>query len=199
VVLAAGAIGTPAILLRSGLGDAHVGKRTFLHPVSLCAVMPQRIEPYNGAPQTVYSDHFMHTQPLDGPLGYKLEVPPVHPLLMGVTLPGLASTCQPDAATAHLHVMLALLRDGFHPDSQGGQVRLRSDGSPELDYPLNDVLWDGVRRSWLTMAELQFAAGARQVQVIHEQAPLQSSWKEAREMIASWHSSPCWPGWSARM
>jgi hypothetical protein len=70
-----------------------VGKRTFLHPVSLCgAIMPQRIEPYNGAPQTVYSDHFMHTQPLDGPLGYKLEVPPVHPLLMGVTLPGLVST-----------------------------------------------------------------------------------------------------------
>lgn len=185
VVLAAGAIGTPAILLRSGLGDAHVGKRTFLHPVSLCgAIMPQRIEPYNGAPQTVYSDHFMHTQPLDGPLGYKLEVPPVHPLLMGVTLPGfgphMAMLMQ---QLPNLHVTLALLRDGFHPDSQGGQVRLRSDGSPELDYPLNDVLWDGVRRSWLTMAELQFAAGARQVQVIHEQAPLQSSWKAARELI----------------
>ncbi|WP_240902459.1 GMC family oxidoreductase N-terminal domain-containing protein [Aquitalea denitrificans] len=185
VVLAAGAIGTPAILLRSGLGDAHVGKRTFLHPVSICgAVMPQRIEPYNGAPQTVYSDHFMHTQPLDGPLGYKLEVPPVHPLLMGVTLPGfgqhMATLMQ---QLPNLHVMLALLRDGFHPDSLGGQVRLRADGSPELDYPLNDVLWDGVRRSWLTMAELQFAAGARQVQVIHEQAALQSRWKAAREMI----------------
>ncbi len=186
VVLAAGSIGTPAILLRSGLADSHVGQRTFLHPVAICgAVMPQRIEAYNGAPQTVYSDHFMHTQPLDGPLGYKLEVPPVHPLLVGVTLSGFGQqTASLMQQLPHLHVMLALLRDGFHPDSQGGVVRLRADGSPELDYPLNDVLWDGVRRSWLTMAELQFAAGARQVQVIHEQAPLLSSWKETREMIA---------------
>jgi choline dehydrogenase-like flavoprotein len=186
VVLAAGSIGTPAILLRSGLGGAQVGKRTFLHPVAISgAVMPQRIEAYNGAPQTVYSDHFMHTQPLDGPLGYKLEVPPVHPLLVGVTLSGFGQhTASLMQQLPHLHVMLALLRDGFHPDSQGGVVRLRADGSPELDYPLNDVLWDGVRRSWLTMAELQFAAGARQVQVIHEQAPLMSGWNETREMIA---------------
>ncbi len=185
VVLAAGAIGSPAILLRSQLGGAQVGKRTFLHPVVVSgAVMPQRIEAYNGAPQTVYSDHFMHTQPLDGPLGYKLEVPPVHPLLMGVTLSGFgAGSAGLMQQLPHLQVVLALLRDGFHPDSQGGQVRLRQDGSPELDYPLNDVLWDGVRRSWLTMAELQFAAGARQVQVLHEQADLQSSWKAAREQI----------------
>jgi len=185
VVLAAGAIGSPAILLRSRLGGEHVGKRTFLHPVVISgAIMPQRIEAFNGAPQTVYSDHFMHTQALDGPLGYKLEVPPVHPLLMGVTLsgfgPGTAAMMQ---QLPHLQVILALLRDGFHPDSQGGQVRLRVDGSPELDYPLNDVLWDGVRRSWLTMAELQFAAGARQVQILHEEAGLQSSWKAAREHI----------------
>lgn len=185
VVLAAGAIGTPAILLRSGLGGEQVGRRTFLHPVAICgAVMPQRIEPYNGAPQTVYSDHFMHTQSLDGPLGYKLEVPPVHPLLLGVTLSGFgADSSALMQQLPHLQVILALLRDGFHPDSQGGQVRLRQDGSPELDYPLNDVLWDGVRRSWLTMAELQFAAGARQVQVIHEQAALQDSWQATRQMI----------------
>ncbi|PXX50430.1 GMC family oxidoreductase [Aquitalea magnusonii] len=185
VVLAAGAIGSPAILLRSQLGGAQVGRRTFLHPVVVSgAVMPQRIEAYNGAPQTVYSDHFMHTQPLDGPLGYKLEVPPVHPLLMGVTLSGFgAASAGLMQQLPHLQVVLALLRDGFHPDSQGGQVRLRQDGSPELDYPLNDVLWDGVRRSWLTMAELQFAAGARQVQVLHEQADLQSSWKATRAQI----------------
>ncbi|HJV06118.1 MAG TPA: GMC family oxidoreductase [Chromobacteriaceae bacterium] len=188
VVLSAGAIGTPAILLRSELDDPYqqIGRRTFLHPVALSgAVMAEPIEAFNGAPQTVYSDHFMHTQPLDGPLGYKLEVPPVHPVLLGTTLSGFGTEFARLAASMpHLNVMLALLRDGFHADSPGGQVRLRSDGSPELDYPLTDALWDGIRRSWLTMAEVQFAAGARQVLTIHEQAQPVSRWREAQQHIA---------------
>ena len=36
-----------------------------------------------------------------------------------------------------------------------------------LDYPLTPYLWDGVRRAFRTMAELQFAAGATQVMPIH--------------------------------
>ncbi|WP_236250754.1 GMC family oxidoreductase [Chromobacterium phragmitis] len=187
VVLAAGAIGTPAILLRSGLADAsgQTGRRTFLHPVTLsAALMPERIEPYNGAPQSVYSDHYMHTQPLDGALGFKLEVPPIHPLLASVTFPGFGSEqASLLRQLPHLHATLALMRDGFHPDSRGGEVRLRSDGSPVLDYPLNDVIWDGARRSWLAMAELQFAAGARLAMPLHEAARPASSWRQARAMI----------------
>ena len=36
----------------------------------------------------------------------------------------------------HLQVAIALLRDGFHPDSPGGTVALDGDGAPVLDYPL---------------------------------------------------------------
>ncbi|AUH51119.1 GMC family oxidoreductase [Chromobacterium sp. ATCC 53434] len=189
VVLAAGAIGSPAVMLRSDLPDSAdlTGKRTFLHPVAMsAALMPERIEPYNGAPQTVYSDHFMHTQSLDGPLGFKLEVPPIHPLLAGVTFPGFGSAqAELLGRLPHLHASLALLRDGFHPDSQGGEVGLRGDGSPLLDYPLNDVVWDGVRRGWLAMAELQFAAGAERVLPLHTSAEPASSWRQARAMIES--------------
>ena len=58
----------------------------------------------------------------------------------------------------NLQVLIALMRDGFHPDSPGGQVVLR-DGLPVLDYPLTDYLWNGARRAYLAMAEIQFAAG----------------------------------------
>ena len=61
-VAAGGAIGTPALLLRSRAPDPHgiVGKRTFLHPtVVSAALMPHRVDGYAGAPQTVYSDHFL--------------------------------------------------------------------------------------------------------------------------------------------
>jgi hypothetical protein len=90
-VLAGGAINTPALLLRSKAPDpsAMLGKRTFLHPTLISAAFfPQRVEGWAGAPQTVYSDHFLHTQAIDGALGYKLETPPLHPLLLATTMAG---------------------------------------------------------------------------------------------------------------
>ena len=59
-----------------------------------------------------------------------------------------------------LNILLALQRDGFDEQSPGGEVQLQGDGRGILDYPLNDHLWDGVRRAWHAMAEIQFAAGA---------------------------------------
>src|SRR4030095_9295783 len=90
-LLAAGAIGSPALLLRSGAPDPHqcLGRRTFLHPTCVSAAqMPGKVDGYAGAPQSVYCDHFLETQPIDGAIGYKLERPPLHPLLMGSTLQG---------------------------------------------------------------------------------------------------------------
>jgi choline dehydrogenase-like flavoprotein len=66
------------------------------------------------------------------------------------------------------HVLLALLRDGFHEQSPGGTVGIRSDGSPELDYPLTDFVMEGARRALREMARIQFAAGARRVFPVHE-------------------------------
>jgi len=63
-------------------------------------------------------------------------------------------------------------------------VRLAADGSPLLDYELTDYVWDGARRAYLSMAEAQFAAGAKQVRPAHLDAPYYSSWSEARRGIA---------------
>ena len=188
-VLAGGAINSPALLLRSKAPDPNrlLGKRTFLHPTLVSAALfPQRVEGYAGAPQTVYSDHFLHTQAIDGPLGYKLEAPPLHPVLLATTMTGFgASHAGMMRQFPHLQGTLALLRDGFHPESQGGSVQLAAGGAPVLDYPLNEPLWDGARRALLTMAEIQFAAGATAVQVAHETAPRYASWKEAQQGIAA--------------
>jgi choline dehydrogenase-like flavoprotein len=188
-VLAGGAINSPALLLRSKAPDPNrlLGKRTFLHPTLIsAAVFPQRVEGYAGAPQTVYSDHFLHTQAIDGAIGYKLEAPPLHPVLLSTTMTGFGvQHAEMMRQFPHLQGMLALLRDGFHPDSQGGTVALAAGGAPVLDYPLNDPLWDGARRALHSMAEIQFAAGASAVQVAHETAPRYSSWKEAQQGIAA--------------
>jgi len=52
------------------------------------------------------------------------------------------------------------LRDAFHLESCGVQVRLTGDGSPQLDYPLNAVIWEAARRALLAMAEILLTAGA---------------------------------------
>ncbi|HRE15768.1 MAG TPA: GMC family oxidoreductase [Rhodocyclaceae bacterium] len=194
VVLAAGAINTPALLMRSQAPDPHalVGKRTFLHPtLGSAAVFKEDIRGFEGAPQTVYSDHFMHQHAIDGPLGYKLEIPSIHPVLFSTTLFGFGA---PHAALMRefpkVHAMLALTRDGFHPQSTGGVVRLRDDGSPLLDYPLNDVIWEAARRALTSMAEIQFAAGAERVVPVHESLTTFRSWDEAKRGLPDLELAP---------
>jgi choline dehydrogenase-like flavoprotein len=186
-VLSGGAINSPAVLLRSHAPDPHglLGARTFLHPVVMSsAVFDQKIEAWNGAPQTIYTDHFLGTQAIDGPIGYKLEAPPLHPIIFASTVPGFGEGQHALLKTfAHNHTLLALLRDGFHDQSRGGQVKLRGDGSAVLDYPLTDYVMDGARRALLSMMEIQFAAGARQVLPLHEMAQSYTSWTQAREAV----------------
>ncbi|MYN10823.1 GMC family oxidoreductase [Pseudoduganella aquatica] len=186
-VVAGGAINTPALLLRSGAPDPHglLGKRTFLHPTVISAgLFEQRVDGYAGAPQSIYSDHFLETQAIDGAVGYKLEAPPLHPLLLSTTMAGFG---EQHAAMMrqfpHAQGLLALLRDGFHAEAPGGTVALNRHGEPVLDYRITPFMWDGARRALLSMAEIQFAAGARSVLPVHELAQSYTSWSQAREAI----------------
>ena len=186
-VLSGGAINSPAVLLRSGAPDPHgrLGTRTFLHPVVMSSgIFEQRVEAWNGAPQSIYTDHFLETQAIDGPIGYKLEAPPLHPVIFASSVPGMGQV-QNDLLKAfpHNHTLLALMRDGFHDQAPGGKVKLRGDDSPVLDYPLTDYVMDGGRRALLSMMEIQFAAGAKQVLPLHEMARPYASWAEGREAV----------------
>jgi choline dehydrogenase-like flavoprotein len=194
VILSGGAINSPALLMRSKAPDPHstLGRRTFLHPVVISsALMDQKVEGFMGAPQTIYTDHFLDTQPIDGPMGFKLEAPPLHPVLFASTVHGFGSMhADIMGKFDRTHALLALMRDGFHPDSPGGRVELRSDGSPVLDYPLNDYLFAAARRAFLAMAEIQFAAGAKTVYPVHEQAGGYTSWGQAKAAIETLPMKP---------
>ncbi len=84
---------------------------------------------------------------------------------------------------AHMHVAIALMRDGFHPQSTGGQVAIRRDGSPILDYVISPYAWEGIRHSLSVMAEIQFAAGAKIVMPLHEDAKPYRNWGDAKRAI----------------
>jgi hypothetical protein len=59
-----------------------------------------------------------------------------------------------------------------------------------LDYRLTPFVMDGARRALLSMAEIQFAAGAKQVTPAHEHAVPYRSWAEARAAIAQLSLDP---------
>ena len=193
-VLAGGAINSPALLMRSKAPDPHkrLGTRTFLHPVAITtAVMKDTVAAWTGAPQSIYSDHFLHTPPVDGPIGFNLEAAPPDPVFVGANLPGVGEKrAERLRQYPHSNVRLALMRDGFRDQSVGGTVELRDDGSPLLDYPISDDGCDGARRSMLAMAQIQFEAGATMVYPGHELAGGTSTWAATKAAIEALPMKP---------
>ncbi len=185
VILSAGAIGSPAVLLRSQVPDPNklIGKRTFLHPTVIsAAIMPEAINGYAGAPQSIYSDHFLW--PDNDDMGFKIEAAPLHPLLTSTVL---TSFGQEHFALMqqfpNIQGSIALLRDGFDERSVGGEVILDDYGFPKLKYELNDYFWHSARKALLTMAEMQFAAGAEQVLPLHLYSKPYANWQQAKSAI----------------
>ncbi len=185
-VMSCGGINGPALLKRSKAPDPEnrVGKRTFLHPVAFSfAEFENYVDPFYGAPQSIYSDHFQWLN-VSGPAGYKLEATPLHPGLAGVLFMGHGkSHFENMSRLANTNLLLALIRDGFDDDSPGASIDIASDGSPIVDYPVNEYIWEAFQRAMITMAEVQFAAGAQKVRPAHMDAPWYGSIDEARSGI----------------
>jgi choline dehydrogenase-like flavoprotein len=169
VVLSAGAVGTPEILLRSGYDPSgRVGKRTFLHPVvASLAVFPTPIRGFHGAPQSIASHHFAERGP--GKVGFFLEAVPIHPVLAGISLGGFGAVHEEQMARLdHVNGLIALAVDGFLPGEDGGAVSLRSDGRVKIEYPIRPEIWEALREGNKALARAQFAAGASTVYSLHE-------------------------------
>lgn len=186
-VMACGGINGPGLLLRSEVPDPYrnIGRRTFLHLVDASmAMFPERVAAFHGAPQSIYSDHFVWRDGASGPMGYKLEVMPLQPGLASTLVGGHGLDSREHMLNLpHMNMMIALMRDGFHEESRGGTVVLRDDGSPVLNYELTDYVRDGLKRSLLSMAEIQFAAGASEVRPLHRDAGSYRRWSDARAGI----------------
>ncbi|HEX9761961.1 MAG TPA: GMC family oxidoreductase [Acidimicrobiia bacterium] len=159
VVLAAGGLNTPAILLRSGLGGPVAGLYLRLHPVTaVWARFEERVDPWMGGLQTRYSDQFAD---IDGRgYGFKLETAPLHPLFPAAFIgwEDGASFKRDILGLGHLGVAGVLLRDRDH-----GRVTIRKDGSPLWRYRLSGYDKGHIRIGVGKAAEVMAAAGATEV------------------------------------
>ncbi len=200
LVLSAGAVGTPELLLRNEMNpNGRVGLRTFLHPVTASlGLFRERIEGWRGAPQSVGSHAFADRGP--GKVGFFLEASPIHPMLTATAAPGIGGEHQElMSRLAHVNGLIVLAIDGWLPEEAGGTVSLRSDGRVRVDYPIRPEVWEALREGAKALARIQLAAGAEAVYSLHQDPVVmrreadvarldQAPWLPARVTLFSAHA-----------
>ncbi len=156
VVVACGALETPALLLRSGIGGPAVGEHLHLHPVTaLAAFYPDDQRVWWGPPQTVVVDEFASRR--DGH-GILLEASQFGTALSAATLPWRSGRAHKllMGRWARAAPALGLLRD-----RGSGRVAIDDAGEAVVTYPLDDEFdVELLQEAIGTVAELQRAAGA---------------------------------------
>ncbi|MDP9201006.1 MAG: GMC family oxidoreductase [Gemmatimonadota bacterium] len=162
VVLAAGALESPALLMRSGLRSPHLGQHLYLHPtVAVTGTYTSPIEAWRGPPQTMVCDQFSN---LSEGYGYRIEAAPAHPGLLAVGVPWSSAR---DHRREMQQVRFAAPFIVLTRDSNSGRVRITRDGEPYFDYRLGGTEKRLLRHGMATAARMHFAAGAERVLTLH--------------------------------
>ncbi len=154
VIVAAGSVHSPALLLRSGVRLPALGRHLALHPATaVLADMDEAVQPWTGTVQAHYSDQFAD---LDAGYGFKFETAPIHPSLQALAAPWESAVQHRErmARLPHTALVGILLRDRF-----GGQVGVDRDGAAVVDYRLSRYDRAHLRRAIARAAELLEAAG----------------------------------------
>ena len=164
VAVGCGALQTPVLLRRSGLGNEHVGRHLHLHPATgVSGVFGNEVRPWEGTLQALYSDQ--HSD-LDGAgYGLKYETAPVHPGLLAAfsAWPGAAEHAELMALLPRVVGIGLLLRDRSE-----GEVRVRRNGSPRVRYRLGPIDVEHVRTGVDGAAQILEAAGAERIFSSHQ-------------------------------
>jgi choline dehydrogenase-like flavoprotein len=156
VVLAAGALRTPAILQGSGIEHPAIGRHLRLHPVPVLAGrVDETVEMWRGTMQAARSLEF--SEPERGRNGYVIESAPGHPGLLALALPweGADAHARVMADVARLSPLIAVTRDGGE-----GRATLTKHGHVRIDYRLDAIGVATLRHALVSMARLARAAGA---------------------------------------
>jgi choline dehydrogenase-like flavoprotein len=167
VVLAAGAVGTPELLQRSGLGGGGVGKYLRLHPTSaVVGVYDRDVYGAAGLPLSAVCDEFSDR---DGNgYGFWIECPPLHAALGAAALPGFgAEHAAMMRRFPRMGSMIALVRDGADVERSNGSVTVDRSGRTRIRYCLGVTDARHMADALESAARLHLANDAREVLTLH--------------------------------
>ena len=197
VVLAAGALHSPCLLLRSGLKRGGVGRRLRLHPVTgVEATFAHEVTVYEGAPMTTVSEVDAAGPKGDG-YGARLEVPSIHPGLMAAAVTWRSGAAFKAAMTrvGRTAPTIVLQRDG----GDGGRVTLGEDGfGPRVRYHIRREDEASMIRSVESAARAAVAAGALEVSTLQGDVPPFAVPPQLRGVAAPGKNAP-FEEWLARV
>ncbi len=164
VVVSAGGIETPALLLRSGVRENHVGEYLRLDPtVAVGGVFEKTIGAWAGPPQTVAVRKFID---LDGTYhGFWVEAAPAHPGLFALAIPWVSGRQHKNFMRdyyARSSASIVLLRE-----RSAGKVSVDREGFPSVSYDLGRADRDTLVRGMEETAKILATAGAVSLWTTH--------------------------------
>jgi long-chain-alcohol oxidase len=161
VALAAGAIHTPAIMVRSGMGGA-VGKNLMLHPVLITwGVFDEEVRPWEGTLGATFSDEFLD---MGEGYGIKYEHAATPPSILAIFAPWRGSR---ESAELMQSLRYTAGYGALQRARDGGEVVVGRDGLPTARWALSDFDRDVMRRGLDGAAQILEAGGARRIYSSH--------------------------------
>jgi choline dehydrogenase-like flavoprotein len=157
VVLAAGCMATPGLLVHSGdlaNRSGQVGRNLQFHPgVAMMGIFPERVDPQFGATQGYQSKHFLRD-------GFKLETLWAPPAILAIRMPGAGLELKQRLA----EVPYSAIWDAIGSCTRSlGRVVPRRGTDPKLEWRLHGDDAPILARALYELARIFFAAGARSV------------------------------------
>ena len=156
VVIAAGTLGSSALLLRSNLGDTSpaCGRYITLHPaLTSFARMNAMVRGYDGFPKLYYTDRFSESH------HYYVETAFYFPFVTAKSLPAFGHELKRFmSAYGNLACAITLVHD--EPEEHN-RIRVAGDGIV-LDYRLSEASKDALVHSQREVGRIYFAAGAEE-------------------------------------
>ena len=153
VVVACGSLHTPVLLRKSGLGSPHLGRHLTVHPaVRIGALFDERVEGWDGALQSVFSDHFLKD-------GIWLNGVYTAVNVLAAAFPGIG----PEHRRLVKQVPNLAFFGAMVHDEGGGQVRRWLSREPLVLYRMIRRDKERLVRGIKILAEMALAAGAREV------------------------------------
>jgi len=158
VVVCAGAVNSPALLLRSGFGDRlpALGRYFTTQPALILVGQHGRpITNYFGHPKSYYCDEFAASK------GFLLETCMYFPFVTAKNLAGFGA--EHGALLRHLDRLQMILVLALDAPRAENRVLVDRHGEPVVDYTLSGPVLDSLFESMKVCGRIFFAAGAERI------------------------------------